>query len=154
MEFEVGSVLDGKVTGITKFGAFVALPENKSGLVHISEIAYTYVNDVHDHLQEGQQVKVKVIGIDENHRVNLSIKKAMEPPPRAQERRPARPQGQGSERPNGGSRRPNTFTPRPSQPKGAVDFEDRLKQFMASSDSKLSEHHMNEKRGNNRRGRR
>lgn len=154
MEFEVGSVLDGKVTGITKFGAFVALPENKSGLVHISEIAYTYVNDVHDHLQEGQQVKVKVIGIDENHRINLSIKKAMEPPPRPQERRPSRPQGQGGDRPAGGSRRPNTFAPRPPQPKGPVDFEDRLKQFMASSDSKLSEHHMNEKRGNNRRGRR
>ena len=61
MEFGVGSILDGKVTGITKFGAFVSLPGGKSGLVHISEIAYTYVNDVHDHLQEGQQVKVKVI---------------------------------------------------------------------------------------------
>ena len=49
MEFGVGSVVEGKVTGITKFGAFVSLPENKSGLVHISEIAYTYVNDVKDH---------------------------------------------------------------------------------------------------------
>ena len=82
MEFGVGSVLEGKVTGITKFGAFVSLPEGKSGLVHISEIAYTYVNDVKDHLQEGQEVKVKVIGIDENGRINLSIKKAMDPPPR------------------------------------------------------------------------
>ena len=45
MEFGVGSILEGKVTGITKFGAFVSLPENKSGLVHISEIAYSYVND-------------------------------------------------------------------------------------------------------------
>ena len=67
MEFGVGSVLEGKVTGITKFGAFVSLPEGKSGLVHISEIAYSYVNDVKDHLKEGQEVKVKVIGIDENH---------------------------------------------------------------------------------------
>lgn len=149
MEFEVGSVLDGKVTGITKFGAFVSLPENKSGLVHISEIAYTYVNDVHDHLQEGQQVKVKVIGIDDNHRINLSIKRAAEPPPR-QEHRPARSQGQPER--SGGGRRSATFTPRPAQPKGPVDFEDRLKQFMASSDSKLSELHMNEKRGS-RRGR-
>lgn len=81
MEFGVGSILDGKVTGITKFGAFVSLPGGKSGLVHISEIAYTYVNDVHDHLQEGQQVKVKVIGVDENNRINLSIKKALDPPP-------------------------------------------------------------------------
>ena len=87
MEFGVGSVVEGKVTGITKFGAFVALPEGKSGLVHISEIAYSYVNDVKDHLKEGQEVKVKVIGIDENGRINLSIKKAMDPPPR--------PAGQG-----------------------------------------------------------
>ena len=82
MEFGVGSILEGKVTGITKFGAFVSLPENKSGLVHISEIAYSYVSDVKDHLKEGQEVKVKVIGIDENGRINLSIKKAMDPPPR------------------------------------------------------------------------
>ena len=82
MEFGVGSIVEGKVTGITKFGAFVALPEGKSGLVHISEIAYTYVNDVKEHLKEGQEVKVKVIGIDENGRINLSIKKAMDPPPR------------------------------------------------------------------------
>ena len=59
MEFGVGSILDGKVTGITKFGAFVALPEGRSGLVHISEIANTFVNDVHDYLQEGQAVKAK-----------------------------------------------------------------------------------------------
>ena len=82
MEFGVGSIVEGKVTGITKFGAFVSLPEGKSGLVHISEIAYSYVNDVKDHLKEGQEVKVKVIGIDENGRINLSIKKAMDPPPR------------------------------------------------------------------------
>ena len=61
MEFGVGSILDGKVTGITKFGAFVALPEGRSGLVHISEIAYSYVNEVSDYLKEGQEVKVKVI---------------------------------------------------------------------------------------------
>ena len=76
MEFGVGSIVEGKVTGITKFGAFVALPEGKSGLVHISEIAYTYVNDVKEHLKEGQEVKVKVIGIDENGRINLSISRS------------------------------------------------------------------------------
>ena len=83
MEFGVGSVVEGKVTGLTKFGAFVSLPEGKSGLVHISEIAYTYVNEVKDHLQEGQEVKVKVIGIDDAGRINLSIKKAQDPPPPA-----------------------------------------------------------------------
>ena len=73
MEFGVGSVLEGKVTGITKFGAFVSLPEGKSGLVHISEIAYSYVNDVKDHLKEGQEVKVKVIGIKDG-KISLSMK--------------------------------------------------------------------------------
>lgn len=147
MEFGVGSVLEGKVTGITKFGAFVALPEGKSGLVHISEIAYTYVNDVKDYLQEGQEVKVKVINVDDSGRINLSIKKAQDPPPR-----PA--PGAGAPRPSGGSRdhRPVGFTgqKKPAEPQ---TFEDRLKQFMASSDSKLSELKMNEKRGSRRGGR-
>ena len=61
MEFGVGSILDGKVTGITKFGTFVALPEGRSGLVHISEIAYTYVNEVSDYLKEGQEV-ARIVG--------------------------------------------------------------------------------------------
>ncbi len=138
MEFGVGSILEGKVSGITKFGAFVSLPEGKSGLVHISEISYTYVSDVKDHLKEGQQVKVKVIGIDENGRINLSIKKAMDPPPR--------PAGGG--RP---SSRPVGFTGQKRAPE-PVTFEDKLKQFMASSDSKLSEHHMNERKGSRRGG--
>lgn len=135
MEFGVGSIVEGKVTGITKFGAFVSLPEGRSGLVHISEIAYTYVNDVKDHLQEGQQVKVKVIGIDENGRINLSIKKAQDPPPR--------PEGQ----------RPRSVGFSPKKAAEPVTFEDKLKQFMASSDSKLSELHMNEKKGSRRGGR-
>ena len=141
MEFGVGSILQGKDTGITKFGAFVSLPEGKSGLVHISEIAYTYVNDVKDHLKEGQEVKVKVIGIDDNGRINLSIKKAMDPPPR--------PAGHG--RPGG---RPAGYQggfrgkAAPAEP---ATFEDRLKQFMASSDSKLSELRQAE-RGRSRRG--
>jgi len=162
MEFGVGSILEGKVTGITKFGAFVSLPGSKSGLVHISEIAYSYVNDINEFLSEGQTVTVKVIGIDANNRVNLSIKQAAPPPPRP-ERHP-RPEGiprgprpEGGDRPprgnNGGNRRPEVFSPKP-QPKGPASFEDQLKQFMAASDSKLSELHMNEKRGSRRGGRR
>ena len=145
MEFGVGSVLEGKVTGITKFGAFVSLPEGKSGLVHISEIAYSYVNDVKDHLKEGQEVKVKVIGIDENGRINLSIKKAMDPPPR--------PAGQGRPggRPGGHSGGGFRGKPAPAEP---TTFEDRLKQFMASSDSKLSELRQSERRSSRRGGRR
>ena len=123
MEFGVGSILDGKVTGITKFGAFVSLPEGRSGLVHISEIAYSYVNDVKDHLKEGQEVKVKVIGIDENGRINLSIKKAMDPPPRpaGQGRPMGRPGG-----PTGGGFRGN---PAPAEP---ASFEDRRTPVMAA----------------------
>ena len=64
MDLTVGAIVEGKVTGITKFGAFVALPENKSGMVHISEVASSFVNDIKDFLQEGQQVKVKIINID------------------------------------------------------------------------------------------
>ena len=98
MEFGVGSILDGKVTGITKFGAFVALPEGRSGLVHISEIAYTYVNEVSDYLKEGQEVKVKVIGIDQANRINLSIKKVSDPPspPRGRTGRTSRSYRRGS----------------------------------------------------------
>ncbi len=140
------------MTGITKFGAFVALPGNRSGLVHISEIAYSYVNDVHDLLSEGQEVKVKVIGIDDSNRINLSIKQALPPPPRPERRSGPRPEGDR----RGASRRPapsRGFAPEPSQPKGPASFEDQLKQFMASSDSKLSELHMNEKRSSRRGGR-
>ena len=162
MELEVGSILEGKVTGITKFGAFVSLPDNKSGLVHISEIAYSYVNDVHDHLQEGQQVKVKVIGIDDSKRINLSIKKATPPPPRPQNNHERVERGERNDRNDRGERgfqnnrppRPAanaaTFNPRPVQPKGPVDFEDQLKQFMSYSDSKLSELHMNDRRSSRR----
>ena len=157
-EISVGSILDGKVTGITKFGAFVALPEGKSGLVHISEIAYSYVNEVSEHLKEGQEVKVKVIGIDQANRINLSIKQ-VEPAPQ----RPARPANNGGQRfnnnnNNGGGNRPaHQSSGRPvgyvrPAPKEPTDFEDRLKQFMQSSDSKLSELRYIEKKGGNRRG--
>ena len=144
IEFGVGSVLEGKVTGITKFGAFVSLPEGKSGLVHISEIAYSYVNDVKDHLKEGQEVKVKVIGIDENGRINLSIKKAMDPPPR--------PAGQGRPMGRPGGHNGGGFRGKPA-PAEPASFEDRLKQFMAASDSKLSELRQSERRSSRRGGR-
>ena len=172
MEFGVGSILDGKVTGITKFGAFVSLPEGRSGLVHISEIAYSYVNEVSEHLKEGQEVKVKVIGIDQANRINLSIKQVTPPPQRAPRPNFNRKNNEGTQRPerreggfhnNNGTQqrpyRPNNNESRPTgfvrqAPKEPTDFEDKLKQFMQSSDSKLSELRYLEKKGGNRRGNR
>ncbi len=78
MGLAVGEIFEGKVTGITKFGAFVSLPENKSGMVHISEVANTFVDDIKNFLTEGQEVRVKVMAIDEQGRINLSIKKAQD----------------------------------------------------------------------------
>ena len=153
MELGVGAIVDGKVTGITKFGAFVALPEGRSGLVHISEIAYSYVNEVSDHLHEGQEVKVKIIGIDQSNRINLSIKQVEPPPQRAPRQGAGQRQSGGGGRPprqGGGSSRPMGFVHQ--APKEPTDFEDRLKQFMQSSDSKLSELRYIEKKGGNRRG--
>ena len=136
-QLEVGTIVEGKVTGITKFGAFVSLPDGKSGLVHISEIANTYVSDVHEHLSEGQAVKVKILAITPEGKINLSIKKAEAPPPRAE--RPAQPR---------------SFSPRPAQsvPQSEMSFEDKLKAFMADSDSKNSGNRLYaDKRSSNRR---
>ena len=150
MEFGVGSILDGKVTGITKFGAFVALPEGRSGLVHISEIAYTYVNEVSDYLKEGQEVKVKVIGIDQANRINLSIKKVNDPPPRqGGGGQGGRGRSGGAPRTGGAPRQGGFVRQAPKEP---TDFEDRLRQFMQASDSKLSELRYLEKKGGGRRG--
>ena len=79
IELTVGAVFEGKVKSITNFGAFIALPENKTGMVHISEVANTYVSDIRQHLTEGQDVKVVVIGT-ENGKINLSMKR-LEPKP-------------------------------------------------------------------------
>ena len=130
----VGEIFEGKVTGITKFGAFVALPDGKNGLVHISEIANTFVNDVHEHVSEGQTVKVKVIGISDAGKINLSIKKAEAPSPRPEGERPSPPRTRSF------PPKPRGFTPKspPSAPPD-LSFEDKLKQFMQDSDSRISD---------------
>ena len=150
MDFEVGSIQEGKVTGITKFGAFVSLPGGRSGLVHISEIAYSYVNDVKDFLQEGQEVKVKVINVDDSGRINLSIKKAMDPPAAKPAASTGAPRTGGAQRPASQSRPAGYHPPVVKEPE---TFEDRLKQFMQSSDSKLSEMRAAENHRGVRRGR-
>ncbi len=116
MELAVGQVLEGTVTGITKFGAFVSLEGGRSGLVHISEVANTFVNDVHDHVQIGQKVKVKVLSLGEAGKINLSIKRAAEAP-----------------RQNQPPRRPNP---------GGYQSAPRLKRFMQESDSRIAANRM------------
>ena len=80
MQLEVGKIYEGKITGITKFGAFVEIDRETTGMVHISEVANTFVNDIKDHIQEGQAVKVKVLSIGDDKKISLSIKKAQDNP--------------------------------------------------------------------------
>ncbi|MBM7582467.1 S1 RNA binding domain protein [Caldicoprobacter guelmensis] len=79
MPVEVGQVVEGRVSGITKFGAFIVLPDGRTGMVHISEVADTYVKDIHQYLRQDERVMVKVLSIDERGRINLSIRRAQEP---------------------------------------------------------------------------
>ncbi len=132
MELTVGAVLEGKVKSIREFGAFIALPENMTGLVHISEVANSYVSDIHQHLTEGQEVKVMVLGTEDG-KVKLSIKRLQPRPVRENAPR----------RENFSNDRPRQARPAapvtPPAPKTADQlFEEKLKQFMAESDSKIS----------------
>ncbi|MDF1495777.1 S1 RNA-binding domain-containing protein [Caproiciproducens sp. CPB-2] len=125
MQLEVGTILEGKVTGITKFGAFVELPGGKTGMVHISEVAPTFVKEIRDFVTENQMVKVKVMSISEDGKVSLSMKKAIPPAPRSNAPAPrvSRPgnyewQGRKSE---------------------ATSFEDMMSKFKQTSDEKMSD---------------
>lgn len=145
MGLEIGAVIEGKVTGITKFGAFVALPEGKSGLVHISEVANSYVNDVNDYLSVGQTVKVRVISINEAGKINLSVKQAQPAPPAPPRRPPLREAR--SQAPT-----PRTAPPAADPPSADKAFEDRLKKFMQESDSRIADNRMySERRQRSRR---
>ena len=131
MELTVGAILEGKVKSITNFGAFIALPENKTGMVHISEVANAYVSDIRQHLTEGQDVKVMVISTD-NNKLNLSIKRLEAKPQR--ENRENAPRREAPQ-----NRPPRTAPTPPPAPKTADQlFEEKLKAFMTESDSKIS----------------
>ena len=136
MSLEVGAIVEGEVTGITNFGAFVQLPEGKVGLIHISEVSNVYVKDVHDFLKEHDKVKVKVLSVDDRGKIGLSIKQ-LTPPPAPQndncERRNnngMRPQGDNRER-RGGMR------PQSARPMAPVSFEDKLSKFLKDSDDRM-----------------
>lgn len=131
MSIEVGSKVQGKVTGITNFGAFVELPGGITGLVHISEVADSYVKDVNDHLKIGDQVEVKVIS-EKDGKIALSIKKAIDKPAGQTSnysQRPAR-QGRTNSHPKD-SRSKSTFKPK-------ENFEDKMARFLKSSEENLS----------------
>ena len=138
MELTVGEVVEGKVKSITNFGAFISLPENRTGMVHISEVANAYVSDIRQHLTEGQDVKVVVIG-NENGKINLSIKR-LEPSQKRENGRPDFRSNGG--RPNPGQSQNRAARPAPvpnAAPKTADQlFEEKLKAFMSESDSKIS----------------
>ena len=144
MEFKKGEVVKGKVTGIAKFGAFVELAPGKSGLVYISEIANTFVKEVSDFLTVGQEVMVKIINVEENGRINLSIKQAAPAQERPrQERRDARPPQSSPQ---------VSFPSGEEEPPRDAAFEDKLKRFMKDSDSKMSDiRRQSERRGSRRR---
>lgn len=148
MSIEVGSIVDGVVSGITNFGAFINLPENKVGLVHISEVADVYVKDVKDFLKEQDKVRVKVLSVDDKGKIALSVKQAQEKKPeeRPQQREQrsfnARPQREGGApvrhegfRASGGDFRRNSRFGGSSN----ASFEDKLSRFLKDSDERLTD---------------
>ncbi len=116
MSIEVGSKLLGKVTGITNFGAFVELPEGSTGLVHISEVADTYVKDINDYLKVGDEVEVKVLNVGKDGKIGLSIKKAKDQ----------------------GNNRPANHRKRTPQRRNDIDFEQKIARFLKESEDRLS----------------
>ena len=159
MQIEVGSILEGKVTGITKFGAFVDLSEGKSGMIHISEISNTYVENVSDFLTEGQTVKVKVIAVNENGKISLSIKKLIENSENNGGKNavsnggkpPYQKRGQRGSRDDRGERNDRRQNQRPSmkssnspgdfvwkKTENPTSFEDMMSKFKQQSDEKMS----------------
>ena len=140
MAIEVGNIFEGRVTGVKPFGAFVALPDGSTGMVHISEIAHAYVNDIREHLTEGQDVKVMIIS-RENGKTNLSIKRTLPAPSKPQFSRPQNRSFNGAQRSAGPSAErssaPRQAGASASQPQ-QKSFDDMLKQFMTESSSKMS----------------
>jgi S1 RNA binding domain protein len=125
---EVGQILEGTVTGLTDFGAFVALPDGKTGMVHISEVSNTYVNNISEHLSEGQEVKVRVIEINEKGKIALSIKKANESETAEKDDKPKKPRPQ-----------PRVWQGTPEKQTENMTFEDMLASFKKTSEDRMSD---------------
>jgi S1 RNA binding domain protein len=131
MSVEIGSKVQGKVTGITNFGAFMELPDGSTGLVHISEVADSYVKDVNDHLKLGDLVEVKVIGMKDG-KTALSIKKTVDKP---EEQRSS--YSQRAPRPARADNRSKDFRPKGNF-KAKESFEDKMSRFLKTSEENLS----------------
>lgn len=127
MQLEIGTILEGTVTGLTNFGAFVSLPDGKNGMVHISEVSTQFIKDIKEHLSEGQQVKVKVISISDDGKIGLSIRRASED---------EKPKRQSKPR---GNRQPNVWQgQQKSNSDEKLSFEDMMAKFKQESDEKMS----------------
>lgn len=140
MQLEIGKIYEGKVTGITKFGAFVELEPGTTGMVHISEVANSFVNEIRDHITEGQAVKVKVLTIGDDKKVSLSIKKAMDtPPPQRREFKPREGGsggGQSGGRPSRPPQRRDVWEPKRVPQPTELTFEDMMSRFKQNSEEK------------------
>ncbi|GAB2564360.1 S1 domain-containing RNA-binding protein [Gracilibacillus alcaliphilus] len=127
MSIEVGSKLQGKVTGITNFGAFIELPGGKTGLVHISEVADNYVKDINEHLTVGDEVTVKVLNVEDDGKIGLSIKKAKDEPTQSNRRKSQGHSKNNRERTESFEQKMNRFL---------KDSEDRLATLKKHTESK------------------
>lgn len=130
MQLAVGQIVEGKITGITNFGVFVDLGEGKTGMVHISEVARTYVNDINEFVKINDVVKMKILSISDEGKISLSIKRAIEPE-RSQQDNGERKFSQHS-KPDGSY----TWTPKKSEP---ASFEEMMNRFKQVSDDKFSD---------------
>lgn len=170
MQFEVGKIYDGVVKGITSYGAFVEIDKNTTGMVHISEIANSYVNDIKDHLTENQTVRVKIIGVNEAGKISLSIKKAEDSnvEGNSDKNNFGGRNNRHSESSTGGGNnyradndrnrrpRPNVWEPKKQPPISEMSFEDMLSKFKQNSEEKMGELKRNidnKRKGSSRRGR-
>lgn len=127
MQLEVGQIVEGKITGITKFGVFVDLGNSKTGMVHISEVSQEYVNEIRDHVKENDVVKMKVLTISDDGKISLSIKRAMERPKAAPRRR------------DGEASRPDNSYVWSEKKTEPASFEEMMNKFKMSSEEKFSD---------------
>lgn len=138
MQSLIGEIYEGKVTGLTSFGAFVKMANGESGMVHISEVAATYVKDIAEFLTEGQDVKVKVLAINENNKISLSIKQALPPAPKTNDAPKREPRQSGGYSKNNNQRGFSQQSSKPAQQAAPMSFEDMMAKFKQESDEKMS----------------